>query len=367
MSILRISVTAVLALGLVACSSAPAPTAAAPSLPANPPRPAACVPETSTDLTTPDGWLNRVATAPTTVGLVVDDGRGRVVSHEASTSFPMASAVKAVHLTAYAAAVAVGRVRPDDRVPLADWERWYLPGVDRAHPAALQRLGAAPDYTVDQIVTAMIQESDNAAADWVRARLGDDALRAAATSGGWTDVDLPSFTGATARFAMPELAPVGAARPELATVETQLGQRLADDPGFRTEVVRRYTAQVTADPQRFLTDQERWAATTAAGTPVQLLGLYRALVAGSVPGADVAVRQLTWQGPKLGFKSGSLVNVLTLGAFVRRTDGSTAFAVVLGRDLPVLPLTSEQAAGQQAMAIQAASSTRAFGRLLCVA
>ena len=366
MSILRISVTAVLALGLVACSSAPAPTAA-PALPANPPRPAACAPETSTDLTTPDGWLNRIATAPTTVGLVVDDGRGRVVSHEASTPFPMASSVKVVHLTAYAAAVAEGRIRPDDRVPLADWERWYLPGIDQAHTAALKRLGAAPDYTVDQVVTAAIQESDNAAADWLRARLGDDALRAAAASGGWTDVDLPSFTGSTARFAMPELAPAGAARPELATVDTQLGQRLADDPGFRAEVVRRYTQQVTADPQRFLTDQERWTATTAVGTPTQLLGVYRALVAGSVPGADVAIRQLTWQGPKLGFKSGSFVNVLTLGSFVRRTDGSTAYAVVLGRDLPVLPLTSEQTAGQQAMAIQAASSSRAFDRLLCVA
>jgi hypothetical protein len=67
----------VLAVLLAGCGAAPD----AGGLPANPPRPATCTPPASTDLTTGAGWLNRVATASGAVGLVVDDGHGRVVSH----------------------------------------------------------------------------------------------------------------------------------------------------------------------------------------------------------------------------------------------------------------------------------------------
>ncbi|MCD2189942.1 serine hydrolase [Actinomycetospora soli] len=365
MSRFRILVITVLGLVLVGCGSAPA-------APSEPPRPADCPAPTSSDLTTADGWLGRIAGQPDTVGLVLDDGRGRVVSHEADRPFPLASAVKVVHLTAYAAAVADGRIRPDEQVARADWERWYVPGTDGdAHPTALQRLGPGPDYAVDQLVTAMIRESDNAAADWLRARLGDDALRAAAASTGWVDVDLPSFAGGAARLAMPDLAPAGADRARLAVLDAELGRRVADEPAFHDEVVRRIAAAVRQDPAQFVADNEAWTATSALGTPAQLLGVHRAIATGSVPGADVAARHLTWQGPSssgtIGFKGGSFVDVLTFGGFLRRTDGSVGYAVILGRDLPVVPLTGQQARGQQELVLDALRSPGGLDRLACVA
>ena len=358
-------------LALTGCTAASAPEPTA--LPANPPRPATCSPPASTDLTTAEGWLNRVSTVPAGVGLVVDDGRGRVVSHQAATPFPLASAGKVVHLAAYAAAVADGRIRPDEPVARADWERWYVPGTDGgAHPAAIARLGNGPTDTADQVVSAMVRESDNAAADWMRARLGDDALRQAAAAAGWRDVDLPLYAGAVGRFVLPERVPAGSNRAELAGIDASLGRQLADDPALRAEVQRRYADAVARDPQRFLDDQARWSDTTAAATPAQVLALHRAIATDAVPGADVARRQLTYQGPiprlgTIGFKGGSFLDVLTFGSFLRRDDGSLGYAVVLGRDLPVLPPTSAQAAGQQQMALDALRTPTGFDRLLCVA
>ncbi|WP_433801224.1 serine hydrolase [Actinomycetospora sp. CA-084318] len=351
---------------LVGCGTAPA-------APAEPPRPADCPAPTSSDLTTADGWLGRIAMQPDTVGVLVDDGRGRVVAHRADRSFPLASAVKVVHLAAYAAAVSDGRVRPEDRVTRGDWERWYVPGTDGdAHPAALQRLGPGPDYTVDQLVTAMIRESDNAAADWLRARLGDDALRAAAASAGWQDVELPGFAGAAARLAVPELAPSGATHAQLVDLDGRLGRRVADDPAFRAEVVRRIGAAAAQDPTGFVAAARAWSATTAQGTPAQLLGVHRAIATGALPGAGLAARQLSWQGATpgvgtVGFKSGSFVDVLTFGGFLRRDDGSVGYAVVLGRDLPGSPPVARQVAGQQGLVLEALTSPRALDRLACVA
>ncbi|MDI9951641.1 serine hydrolase [Rhodococcus sp. IEGM 1305] len=77
-------------------------------------------------------------------------------------------------------------------------KRWYLPNTDGgAHPKALQRLGVTePDDTVtlEQMVTAMIQESDNAVPDYLRDRLGDAAAQA-----GWDDLEVPTLNGSPPR------------------------------------------------------------------------------------------------------------------------------------------------------------------------
>jgi hypothetical protein len=360
---------AILLVLLAGCSTA------APADQPPPPAPAACTPPpASADLGTSDGWIARLAAEPAATGLVVDDGRGHVLTHQATTPFPLASAAKVVHLAAYGAAVAGGRIRGNEPVALADWERWFVSGADAgAHARAVARLGvpAGGTATVDQLVSAMVQESDNAAADWLRARLGDDALRAAASSAGWQDVDLPSFSGAVARLARPEQVPAGTVgRPELAALDAAAGRRIADDPAFRDEVVRRYTAAATGPG--FADTAVRWAATTAAGTPTQLLGTYRAIATGAVAGADVAARFLTWQGAQpslggtLGFKSGSYPGVLTFGSFVRRDDRSVGYAVVLARELPAIPPLDQQTRGEQLLALGPLRSARAFDRLRCV-
>ena len=101
-----------------------------------------------------------------------------------------ASAIKAFHLAAYAEAVRCGRLDPDARVTLRDRERWYYPADGGAHAQALERLripaqGNAqvavardPSSTVrlDDVVSAMTRESDNASADLVRATVGASTL-----------------------------------------------------------------------------------------------------------------------------------------------------------------------------------------------
>jgi D-alanyl-D-alanine carboxypeptidase len=130
------------------------------------------------------------------VALSVDNGMDTRIVLRSDEQQPLASAAKVVHLAAYGRAVAQRLVRADDLVRVGDWERWHLPGSDGgAHPRALNRAGVANDgiravdpqrtVTLDTIVSSMIQESDNAAADFLHDRLGDQALiRAAAEASG---------------------------------------------------------------------------------------------------------------------------------------------------------------------------------------
>lgn len=332
-----------------------------------------CPPPAPPDVTTVPGWLGHVADSPSSSTFVVDDGRGAVASHDADQPMPLASAAKVVHLAAYGRAVAQGRVRIDEPVALPDWERWYLPGNDGgAHPKALARLGVGGTATVDQLVSAMIRESDNSAADWLRARLGDDALRRAAADAGWTDVDLPSFLGSGIALSVPgDAPPPDVPRSVRGPAEAVLARRYADDAGYRTQV-QGAQAALQADPVRSLALNEAWASRTAAGTAAQLAGMHRSLVTGSFgPGADVARRQLEWQGPNsigtLGFKSGSYLGVLTFGSGLRRADGTTGVAVVLARDLGVSSLRPEVVKAEQGLALGAMTKPEAFGRLACVA
>ncbi|WP_326828531.1 class A beta-lactamase-related serine hydrolase [Streptosporangium sp. NBC_01810] len=89
-------------------------------------------------------------------------------------SSPHGSAVDAHHQAATAATT---------RQP-QKWNAYHLPGTDGgAHEAALKRLKPGATVTLDQVVSAMIEESDNAAADLLRDRLGPGALRKIAQTG----------------------------------------------------------------------------------------------------------------------------------------------------------------------------------------
>jgi beta-lactamase family protein len=136
---------------------------------------------------------------------------------------------------------------------------------------------------LDTDVSAMIQESDNAAADLLRDRLGDEALSRAAADGGWIGVDLPSFLGATLALVAPELAPVPVPRARRAAAKLALARRFATDPALRTEL--------SARPLPPIEVQQRWADETTTGSANQLNALHRAIATGALgPGADVARR-----------------------------------------------------------------------------
>ncbi|MEU7002491.1 serine hydrolase [Nonomuraea sp. NPDC046570] len=99
------------------------------------------------------------------------------IRHNAGRSTPFASAAKIIHLAAYADAVRKGTVKPGEKVKVARWNAYHLPGTDGgAHEAALKRLKPGDTVTLDQVVSAMIEESDNAAPDLLRDRLGAKTL-----------------------------------------------------------------------------------------------------------------------------------------------------------------------------------------------
>jgi hypothetical protein len=282
-----------------------------------------CPAPAAADTTTPEGFLGWLAAHPDDVSLVVGDPDGDPVEHRADEARPLASARKVVHLAAWAAAVQDGRLAADATVPVGEWERWYLPGTDGgAHPAALTRLGVATDglravdpttpVPLSDVVSAMVQESDNAAPDLLRALLGPDALAATAADLGWDDAPTASFLGDFLQVLEP-----GQADPEAAA------QRYADDPAE--------AARVQGLPLPDVGAQSTWAAGSVPGAADGLAALHAAIGGGELPAARA---QLEWQGPPpgyagLGFKGGSLPGVLAEAIGLRTEDGEVIVGVLL--------------------------------------
>ncbi|WP_368681147.1 serine hydrolase [Rhodococcus opacus] len=257
-------------------------------------------------MTTAAGWVGYVGSHPDDIAFVVDDGRGRTVEHRTGDTVPLASAIKVVHLAAYARAVASGELDPAEPVPLSEWERWYLPNTDGgAHPKALQRLGVTePGATVplEQMVIAMIQESDNAVPDYLRDRLGDAALADAAAQGGWDDLEVPTLLGSTIALLDPAMS---------RDARWDAAQRYAHDDAYREQVVR------MSPGDDFPAVTARVQESGVMGSAAGLASLHRAIATGDFgPGSDVARRTLEWQPAPpgldgLGFKGGNLPGVVT--------------------------------------------------------
>ncbi|MFZ2527950.1 MAG: serine hydrolase [Rhodococcus sp. (in: high G+C Gram-positive bacteria)] len=287
----------------------------------------ACTEPGPPDVTTPDGWLGYLAAHPDTTSYLIDDGRGTRIDHDADTDRSLASAVKVVHLAAYARAVAQGTMDPNEQVAVEEWERWYLPGTDGgAHEAAVARLGGGPTVTLDGIVSAMIQESDNAAPDYLRARLGDDALGEAATAGGWTDFEPPTLLGSFVIALDPESA---------GSDPWEVARRYADDPAFRDTIRASVTPDNPAFTEPALLEQIR--TTGGLGSAADLTAVHRSISDGSFgAGADIARNHLEWQPAPdipdvagIGFKGGALPAVVTDALTVRFDDGTIASGVLL--------------------------------------
>lgn len=329
------------------------------------------------DTATAAGWLGYLAAHPGDIGLVVNDGRGTIVEYRQDDPAPAASAAKVVHLTAYARAIDGGTLDPDEPVRVADWEAWYLPGLDGgAHPQALQALGVPndgfrstdPNATVrwDDMVTAMIRFSDNAAPDLLRERLGDEALLAVATEVGWPGSDLPTYLGSQILMLRPELAP-DVSLAERSATEWGLAKRYAGEPAFAAEI-----QSLTPPP---LAEQLALADATAVATPAALERLHRTVSEGASgaapPGAVRAREQLEWNPPPegtlgLGIKGGALPGVITEGLTIRRTDGSTASAVLMVRGMPEAAWTAAlQSFAHQELLAAAMQDRTVLHRLSC--
>ena len=234
---------------------------------------------------------------------------------------------------AYTAAVAAGRIDPDEPVRLGDWDARHpylgdgLIGSGSHHEALAQlgipcdEYGVAKDpeqrVPLQKLVEVMILFSDNAAADYLRARLGDPALRAAGAKGGWPNPDFRMFGGETLMSVFPEYAPPpGTPTPVRRAVGDALSDRFARDTGFRKRVLPQFFSHPpTPESTR------EWVAQTGRARAAELFSMHRALATGDGKSAalarDVLSHGLSGAIPpganSLLFKGGSLPGVLTLG------------------------------------------------------
>jgi len=126
-----------------------------------------------------------------------------VLSFNADKPLPLASTFKVVVLAAYAREATAGRLDGQQRISVGDWEHYYLPATDGgAHFLALayfripmddQGFAIDPGATVslDDLAFVMIQASDNSAADFLMALLGNGPLQAVIDAAGLTGQELP--------------------------------------------------------------------------------------------------------------------------------------------------------------------------------
>lgn len=286
----------------------------------------------------PDGWLGILAAHRNTVSLRIDDGRRILVDHRSGAGQSAASTIKVFHLAAYASAVTHGTLHPQQTVTMRQWERWYYPADGGAHVAAMRRLGipylgsktvaraADPHRRVrlDDVVSAMIRESDNAAADLVRELVGPGALHRVIRAMGATRTHTGSLLGSLLQAQHPGLS---GDDPE------RLADRYLHDLRFRYRLWLPNRTSYADQARYFTTGGPR---TSAA----DLTRAYRRVVAGTAPGAQIMRRQLEWQKPapdgaRTGFKAGSVPGVLGIGLEQHgpgTTPGATAALLVSGLD-----------------------------------
>ncbi|GAA1083886.1 serine hydrolase [Tsukamurella strandjordii] len=327
----RTLITAVVAAMLVAV---PAPAALA----------APCAPPAATDTSTAAGWVGYLAEHRDDVALVVDDGRGGTVRHRADAAMPTASMVKLIHLAALTGRAGVGRIDLNERIPIADWQRWYVdyrgtPLDGGAHAEALKYLGipatkGVPDdasgtVSLYQLADVMIRFSDSAAPDALRARLGDDALQDVMT-----------------RYGMPGPVP---------SMKNLYDGLLAS--GAST------AAQLTSATDRTYS--------APASSFARLVG---DLASGRFgPGSETARRFLEFQDARpsgllaLGFKGGSLPGIRTEAFEGRRPDGSVTVGVLMVRRASAADLRKDDEAGMphQRMLLAAMTDGAARERVAC--
>jgi D-alanyl-D-alanine carboxypeptidase len=115
---------------------------------------------------------------------------GLEVFFNADTPLVMASTIKTVILAAYETAVEEGELDPNEKVAIAELEKYHLPLTDGgAHTAGLASLGLAAGadgfakdqtatITLDDIARIMIHNSGNAETDYLMARLGAERIAA---------------------------------------------------------------------------------------------------------------------------------------------------------------------------------------------
>ena len=294
-----------------------------------------------------ESLLAYIETNPTHVSLVayrLDDADSAILLNP-DTPRPVASAIKILVLAGYAEAVEEGRWSPDERVPLAAVDTFFLPQTDGgAHERAAEIyrergwLNARGRVALRHVAWAMIAVSDNAATDYLLDRLGRERAET-----------LPARLNTVA--SEPPL-PIGglflswstAGSDLLADAAWGLAERLRDDPEFRTArqdnpVVNRFT----------LREQARLSNTRLPmGTARDYTDLMARVLRGELTSSVVSATMrefLEWPMEDesirrafsaFGAKTGNLPGVLTEVIYaVPRDAASGGVATLFLKDLPL--------------------------------
>ena len=245
---------------------------------------------------------------------------------------PLASTVKILVLAGYAEAVDEGRWSPDERVPLADVEAFFLPGTDGgAHDRAVEVyrergwLDASGAVSLRDVVWAMMTVSDNAATDYLLHRLGRERAGALPARLGLGGSDAPLPIGGVF------LSWAEAVDEPLADAAWELADRLQGDPAFRTA---RQENPMTSEVS--LRDQARLGvARSPRGTARDYAGLMQRIQRGDLVSDTVSATMrgfLEWpmenepirrEFTSFGTKGGSLAGVLTEATYAVSRDAAS--------------------------------------------
>ena len=282
------------------------------------------------------------------------------IFHYADRPMPLASTVKISILAAYADAVASGDLDPAERVTLAEWERYHLPGVNGgAHIAALGNLNIAHNadgfavdssatVSLDDLAHAMIRYSDNAAPDYFVGRLGADRIKR--VSGQTEIVPHSGFVLSVQNQEVPE--------PSAETLDPLLAMPSDEYLALTRDYQTRYLTTEWGDEARiFMANnppiRDFIVEATAANelTTLGTAGDYARMMAGVATGTFISpevsaimARFLEWpmefegnqaEFDAFGTKGGSLLTVITEASYIRPKGADQPRVVVtFMRDMP---------------------------------
>lgn len=152
------------------------------------------------ELRYPEDVLDYIEAHPETASLVAytigreDEG----IYIDANTARPLVNLPNVAALVAYAEGVNSGQIDAEARVPVAEVNRWALPGVNaQVHERTLSRwhdddrIDAESTIAVADIAHAVARHNDDPALDWLINRLGRAAVQAQTEALGWPDEATP--------------------------------------------------------------------------------------------------------------------------------------------------------------------------------
>jgi D-alanyl-D-alanine carboxypeptidase len=264
----------------------------------------------------------------------------------------LASTMKLLVLCAYYEALNQGALRPDEPVAIADWENYYLRGTDGdAHAHALSQLRAGKYISgakaqLQDLAYGMIRFSDNAAADYLMARLGRARLDALPARLGLSNEQAP--LPVSGLFLSWESTRNKASESQLLARYRALGQA-----GYADEVWR-LSEQLRTEPQlraaeRARLDVEPWTLTLREianlarelmphGSARGYAELMARIQRGELPGSAALQTELQWpldspgmreRFDQLGTKGGSVPGILTSATFALPHGQSTPRVLAL--------------------------------------